>query len=343
MWCPRPVADTPLRSPLRVHRCRVTIQANAIDRGVGPLPLSAQEGCAERPSETKSPAEPPKLDPFDVSALEKSLNDSATRVSTFWVSFLIFSLYLLTAAATVEHRQLFLAEPVKLPVLNIDLPLWGFFFLAPILFAIFHAYVLLQVLLLARTAAAYNDAVAKVVGRDGLAPEQDASLRQRLANTLFAQIFAGSPREREGWLGWLLKAMAWITLAIAPILILLIFQFMFLSYHSHIATWTHRALIAFELVTILLLWPLVLDDIEPSRDTFSKSACEIGPTDTDCLTRKLNSQLIARFVRDLFTPPALGQSNTFYASTSAPRFLNWEEQMPSMKIRRSTVQVQLDP
>jgi hypothetical protein len=66
-----------------------------------------------------------KIDPYDVAALEKSLNDSATRVSTIWVSFLIFSLYLLIAAATVTHRQLFLAEPVKLPVLNIDLPLWG--------------------------------------------------------------------------------------------------------------------------------------------------------------------------------------------------------------------------
>jgi hypothetical protein len=74
-------------------------------------------------------AEAKKIDPFDVEALEKSLNDSATRVSTIWVSFLIFSLYLLTATTTVTHRQLFLAEPVKLPVLNIDLSLWGFLWL----------------------------------------------------------------------------------------------------------------------------------------------------------------------------------------------------------------------
>jgi hypothetical protein len=33
-----------------------------------------------------------KVDPFDVEALEKSLNDSATRVSTLWISFLIFGL-----------------------------------------------------------------------------------------------------------------------------------------------------------------------------------------------------------------------------------------------------------
>src|SRR4051812_18368537 len=162
-----------------------------------------------------------KIDPFDVEALEKSLNDSATRVSTIWVSFLIFALYLLTAATTVTHRQLFLAEPVRLPVLNIDLPIWGFFFLAPILFVILHAYVLLQVILLARTASAYNRAVKKAAERDKLSSEETASLRQRLANTLFAQIFAGSPREREGAFGWLLNAMAWITLAISPILILI--------------------------------------------------------------------------------------------------------------------------
>ena len=200
-----------------------------------------------------------KIDPFDVEALEKSLNDSATRVSTIWVSFLIFSLYLLIAATTVTHRQLFLAEPVKLPVLNIDLPLWGFFWLAPILFVVFHAYVLIQLILLARTAAAYDAAVAKLIEEDNLSPKANASLRQRLANTLFAQILAGSPREREGWFGSLLKAMAWITLVIAPILILLTFQFMFLPYHSHLATWTHRLLILLELVVAFKLWPLVLN------------------------------------------------------------------------------------
>jgi len=196
-----------------------------------------------------------KIDPYDVKALEGAVNDSATRVSAIWISFLVFSLYLLIAATTVTQRQLLLAESVKLPVLNIELPLWGFFFLAPILFVILHAYVLLQVLLLGRTTAAYNAAVARL----SLSPEENISLRQRLANTLFAQIFAGSPRERDGFIGWLLRAIVWITLAIAPILIVLAFQFSFLAYHSHIATWTHRLLILVELAAFFLIWPLALD------------------------------------------------------------------------------------
>jgi uncharacterized protein YjbI with pentapeptide repeats len=191
----------------------------------------------------------------NVEALEKSLNDSATRVSTIWISFLVFSLYLLIAATTIEHRQLLLSEPIKLPVLNVDLPLWGFFFLAPVLFVLFHFYVLLQVLLLARTALSYNTAIDQVIP----SPTANAMMRQRLANTLFAQMFAGSPRERTGWLGRSLKAMAWITLVIAPIIILIAFLIAFLPYHSHFATWAHRLLILIELAVAFLFWPLVLN------------------------------------------------------------------------------------
>lgn len=196
-----------------------------------------------------------KPDPFDVAPLERSLNDSATRVSTIWISYLVFALYLLTATGTATHRQLFLGEPLKLPVLNIDLPLFWFSVLAPILFVLFHLYVLVQVLLLGRTAAAYNGTINRAFGPT---PE-NALMRQRLANTLFAQIFAGSPREREGWLGWLLHAMAWITLALAPIYIILAFQIAFLPYHSHLATWTHRLLLLIELAVAFVLWPVVVD------------------------------------------------------------------------------------
>jgi hypothetical protein len=189
-------------------------------------------------------------DPLDVEALERSLNDSATRVSTIWISFLGFALYLVVAAGSVTHRQLFLEDPIKLPALNVDLPLVGFFFLTPILLLVFHAYVLLQILLLGRTAAAYNDVLDRTVRTSS----DNAAMRQRLANTLFAQIFAGGPRERRGWLGGLLRMIAWLTLAIAPVLVLLLFQFKFLPYHSPLITWTIRVVIVLDLIAVLVLW-----------------------------------------------------------------------------------------
>jgi hypothetical protein len=188
------------------------------------------------------------VDAFDVEALEKSLNDSATRVSTIWISYLLFGLYLIIAAGNVTHRQLLLEEPIKLPVLNVDLPLIGFFFLTPILFVAIHAYVLIQAILLSRTASAYNEALA----RYDLVASAEARVRQRLANTLFAQLFAGSPRERLGLLGWLLNIIAWATLTIAPVLVLFTFELRFLPFHSPQATWGHRCLLANSGVMTLL-------------------------------------------------------------------------------------------
>jgi uncharacterized protein YjbI with pentapeptide repeats len=191
-----------------------------------------------------------KIDPFDVGALERSVNDSAGRVSGIWLSFVAFSAYLAAAASMITHRQIFLEEPIKLPTINIDLPLVASAILLPLLFVIYHVYVLLQVVLLARTADAYNEAIEHNVTDE---PDR-IRIRQRLANTLFAQLFAGSSREREGVLGWLLRLMAWITLAIAPVGVLLTFEIKFLPYHSAAVTWTHRGLIAFDLLAVLLLW-----------------------------------------------------------------------------------------
>jgi hypothetical protein len=190
------------------------------------------------------------VDPYDVGSLERSVNDSAVRVSTIWVAFLGLGLYLVVAVGGVTHRQLLLDEQIKLPILGVDLPLVDFFLVAPALFVIFHIYVLVQVLLLCRTAAAYNEAVERSIA----VASDRARIRQRLANTLFAQIFAGSPREREGLLGALLRLMARATLVIGPVIVLLIFQLAFLPYQDRVVTLAHRFLILADLGMILLLW-----------------------------------------------------------------------------------------
>jgi uncharacterized protein YjbI with pentapeptide repeats len=201
------------------------------------------------------------LDPFDLEALERSLNDSAVRVSTIWVSFLVFGLYLAIAAGGVTPLQLFLvgAGKVKLPLLYTDLTVFSFFLVAPVLFVIFHLYLLIQVVLLRRTADAYNEAVDRNIA----VASDRAHIRQRLANTLFAQLFAGSPREREGLLGMLLRLMASTTLAILPVLLLLLFQIWFLPYQSGFVTLTHRLLILVDLMMVLILWH---GAFEPRRD-----------------------------------------------------------------------------
>ena len=197
-------------------------------------------------------AKPSVPDTKEAEALAASLNHSAERVQTLWFSFLIFMLYLAIATGTTTHRMLFLESPLNLPVLNISLPLLGFYILTPIIFVTFHFYMLLNLVLLARTAKSFEDHLVRAFPEDGEARE---NFRMRIENTLFVQLLVGGRLEREGINAKLLSLMAMITLAVAPAALLLYLQIKFLPYHSEWITWLHRGLLAVDLVLVWTLWP----------------------------------------------------------------------------------------
>ena len=96
------------------------------------------------------------IDPRDVGELQSALNDAAGKASVLWTAFITFELYLAIAFGSVTHRDLFLETPIKLPVLNVDLPLVGFFVVASTVLVMFHFYVFLQLLMLAVKAKDYD-------------------------------------------------------------------------------------------------------------------------------------------------------------------------------------------
>jgi hypothetical protein len=100
-------------------------------------------------------------DPRDLDELQKALNDTARNTAVLWIAFITFLLYLAIAFGSVTHRDLLFATQVKLPVLNTDLPLVGFFVVAPVLLTVFHFYILLQLLALGAKADAYNKLLAQ--------------------------------------------------------------------------------------------------------------------------------------------------------------------------------------
>jgi uncharacterized protein YjbI with pentapeptide repeats len=191
-------------------------------------------------------------DTKEAEALAAALNHSAERVQTLWFSFLTFTLYLAIATGTTTHRMLFREDPLNLPVLNIALPLLGFYVLTPIIFVTYHFYMLLNLVLLARTAKSFEDSLARAFPDDGEARE---TFRMRIENTLFVQLLVGGRLEREGFNAKLLGAMALITVALAPVALMLMIQIMFLPYHSEWITWLHRGLLALDLALVWTLWP----------------------------------------------------------------------------------------
>jgi hypothetical protein len=188
----------------------------------------------------------------EAEALAAALNHSAERAQTLWFSFLTFMLYLAIATGMTTHRMLFREDSLNLPVLNIPLPLLGFYILTPVIFVVFHFYMLLNLVLLARTAKSFEDALARAFPEDGEARE---SFRMRIENTLFVQLLVGGRLEREGFNAKLLSLMALITLALAPVALMLMIQIKFLPYHSESITWLHRVLLFVDLALVWTLWP----------------------------------------------------------------------------------------
>ena len=170
------------------------------------------------------------------------------------------------ATGAVTHADLFFENPVKLPFLNIELPLLAFFFIAPILFLVVHAHTLVHLVMLTDKAKHYHQALYDQIGDKNCLSEEESKkrksirdgLRRQLPSNIFIQFLVGPGDLRGGSFGWLLRAIAWVTLVIAPVLLLLLTQVQFLPFHSGFISWTHRIVLLLDLGLIWWLWRTIL-------------------------------------------------------------------------------------
>jgi uncharacterized protein YjbI with pentapeptide repeats len=187
-----------------------------------------------------------------VEELLKACNEAAVHARTIWVTYLLFGTYLAIAIGSTTHRDLLLENPVTLPLLNVGLELVTFFWVAPMLFVIYHLYTLLAHFVLAGKLHAFNSALNNAA----LLYSVQEEYRWRLHSSFVAQAIAGP--ERSGLITFGMRAITWITLALAPAILLLSFQVRFLPYHDPLMTWFHRGFLLIDVILVWGLWPLVL-------------------------------------------------------------------------------------
>ena len=164
----------------------------------------------------------------------------------------------------MTHADLFLENPVKLPFLNIELPLLAFFFLAPILFMFMHAYTLVHLVMLTEKAKRFHQALnaqRQYLGADRRT-RGPRSCSGNCQATSSSSISSGRGDCREASSASRCGAIAWITLAVAPVLLLLMMQVQFLPFHSLFITWTQRIALVVDLMLLGWLWRTVLSGRE---------------------------------------------------------------------------------
>src|SRR5690242_15676987 len=156
----------------------------------------------------------------DLQVLRDAVDQAATVSGALWLSYIFVFLYLAIAAGAVTHKDLFFENPVKLPFLNVELPLIAFFVLGPLLFLIIHWYTLLHFAMLAGKVGAFHTELEAQIRHDATRTR----LRQQLPSNIFVQFLAGPRDVRSGIFGFMLKEIAWISLIIGPVLLLVFFR-----------------------------------------------------------------------------------------------------------------------
>jgi uncharacterized protein YjbI with pentapeptide repeats len=219
--------------------------------------LTAPERGSVEPPRPSEPAPPAasalvaKAD--DIEALRTAVIDGAGVSSGLWLTYLSVLFYFLIAAGGVTHRDLFFGNPVKLPFLNVDLPLTRFFWIGPAIFLVVHAYVLLHFVMLADKVRVFDSQLRASIED----PTLRTGLRRQLPINIFVQFLAGPRELRDSVLGILLWLIAFISLVISPVALLVFFQLQFLPYHEEWISWWQRIAVAADLVLLWTLWPRV--------------------------------------------------------------------------------------
>ena len=221
-------------------------------------PASGQRGeplPTEPPASAEAPALPAIVaDATDLRVIRSAVVDASGVSAGLWLSYLFVLFYLLIAAGGVSHRDLFLANPIKLPFLSVELPLEGFFWLGPALFLVAHAYVLLHFVLLSSKVDVFDAQLREQIDDS----EVRAQLRRQLPINIFVQLLAGPRDARGGLVGTLLRLIAWISLVVGPVAMLVFFELQFLPYRDVWITMWQRLAVVLDLLILWILWPAIV-------------------------------------------------------------------------------------
>ena len=191
----------------------------------------------------------PKLSEEAQGFLDEANGDS-DPASSAWLAFLALLTYVLVTLASVSHKDLLLNSAVQLPiVVNVHIPLVGFFQYAPALLLLVYLSLLIQHVILARKYGKFTEAIASYE-RD---TRTEHPARERVHSYVGSQILAGPKPNRVT--NFLMRLIVYVTFTILPVITLLYFQIKFLPYHEVWITYWHRIAVILGILMLFLVTP----------------------------------------------------------------------------------------
>ncbi|MSP74559.1 MAG: pentapeptide repeat-containing protein [Rhodospirillaceae bacterium] len=194
------------------------------------------------------------VDSQDLDSLQRSLSDAAHRLRTAWITLISTSVYLALAVNNVTHRDLLFEAPLKLPLINIDLALVAFGFVAPFLVLILELHFLIGLTFVANRADAYKD----LLREQAPLRSERVHINQRLIASIFAQLLVGAESfDKREWLRHLATATFCVTIVLIPLATVFLFLIAFLPYQSELLSWSQRGVWIVMAATLAYVLPRI--------------------------------------------------------------------------------------
>ncbi len=191
--------------------------------------------------------------------LRQAANTAADEARSAYLTFGAFALYFLITVGATSHEQLLRGSIITMPLLGVDIPIVGFYVVVPFLFVLAHLNLLLH---LASLATALSNLRAR--SHDEW-PSQEALLRP-FSRFLLAR-FTEADLTRS-----LIRTVAFFSIVLMPLVVLLTAQIRFLPYHSVEVAWWQRSLIMADLLILWLFWPRIISGGSRLRQTKARAA-----------------------------------------------------------------------
>jgi uncharacterized protein YjbI with pentapeptide repeats/transposase-like protein len=213
-------------------------------------PPTSTENILTKPAGARSNGNVPELSEEAKRLLDEA-NGASDPARSAWLAFLALLTYLLVTLASVGHKDLLLNSPVGLPLVNVDIPIFGFFQYAPALLLLVYLSLLIQHIILARKYRKFTEAIAPYEKETG----KQHPARELVHSYVVSQILAGPKPNliRSG----LMRLIVFVTFTLLPVVTLLYFQVKFLPYHEVWVTYWHRIAVVIALATLFGVLPLM--------------------------------------------------------------------------------------
>lgn len=204
-----------------------------------------------QPVRTDSSSSPEHL--IEISDLISPVNELTTRARGLWLGFLALLAYLIVSVGSVSNLDLLFDNPIRLPILSVDLPVREFFIFSPMLLVVNQFYFLLILSDLGERVQKVNRNLERHVANDSI---KRANIL-KIDSFFITRMLINRQIQTYVYPKYLLKIMAWVTLLIVPTATLILFQIKFLPYQDELVTWIHRTCFIISITICCYFWPII--------------------------------------------------------------------------------------